>query len=77
MNFFLDCGINLLCIYDADERRKTIRSLSWQSVERSDIRHIKANLDTLLCDEEYESELHDHAIPSEPDQHRSSVSVKR
>lgn len=33
------------------------RSLSSQSVELSDLRHIKANLDTLLSDEEYKADL--------------------
>ncbi len=75
--FFLDWGINLLCVYDAGDRRKTIRSLSQQSVERSDLRHIKTNLDTLLSDEEYENNLHNHAVPSEPNQHRSSEPIKR
>ena len=37
----------------------------------------KTNLDTLLSDEDYEADLHNHAIPSEPDQHRSCESVER
>jgi len=32
---------NLLCIYDAGDRRKTIWSLSQQSTELSNLRHIK------------------------------------
>lgn len=69
--------INLLCIYDVGDWCKTIRSLSQQSAELSNLRHIKTNLDTPLSDEEYEADLHNHAIPSEPDQHRSSESVAR
>ncbi len=76
-NSFSTEEINLLCIYDASDRRKTIRSLSQQSAERSALRHIKTNLDTLLSDEEYENDLHDHAVPSESDQHRSPESVER
>ncbi len=35
------------------------------------------NFDTLLSDEEYENNLHDHAVPSKSNQHRSSESVER
>ena len=76
-NAFSTGEINLLCIYDACDQCKTIRPLSQQSAELSDLRHMKANLDTLLSDEDYEADLHNHAIPSEPDQHRSSESVER
>ena len=76
-NAFSTEKINLLCIYDVVDRHKTIRSFSQQSTELSNLRHIKTNLDTLLSDEEYEADLHNHAIPSEPDQHRSSESVER
>ena len=69
--------INLLCIYDAGDRRKSIRSLSQQNAELSCLRHMKTNLDTLLSDEEYEADLPNHIVPSEPDQHRSSESVER
>ncbi len=37
----------------------------------------ETNLDPLLSDEGYENDLHDHAVPSEPDQHRSPESVER
>ena len=69
--------LNLPCIYDVGDWCKTIRSCSQQSTELSNLRHMKATLDTLLSDEEYEADLHNHAIPSEPDQHRSSESVER
>ena len=69
--------LNLPCIYDVGDWCKTIRSCSQQSTELSNLRHMKANLDTLLSDEGYENDLHDRAVPSEPDQHRSSESVER
>ena len=74
-NSFSTEEINLLCIYDAGDRCKTIRLLSQQNTELSNLRHIITNLDTLLSDEEYETDLPNHATPSEPDQHRSSESV--
>jgi len=76
-NTFSTEEINLLCIYDAGDRRKTIWLLSQQSAELSDLRHMKANLDPLLSDEEYEADLQNHAIPSKPDQHHSCESVER
>lgn len=69
--------INLLCIQDASDRRKTIRLLSQQNTELSDLRHIKTHLNILLSDEEYEADLQNHTIPSEPDQHRICESVER
>ena len=69
--------LNLLCIHDVGDRRKTIRSFSQQSTELSNLRHMKANLDTHLSDEESEDDLHDRAVPSEPDQHHSCESVER
>lgn len=60
-----------------NQKREDSEALSQQSAELSDLRHIKTNLDTLLSDEEYENDLHDHAVPSEPDQHRSPKSVER
>ena len=76
-NSFSTEKIKLLCIYDACDQCKTIRPISQQSAELSDLHHIKTNLDTLLSDEEYEADLPNHIIPSEPDQHRSSESVER
>ncbi len=38
---------------------------------------IETNLDALLSDAEYENDLHDHAVPSEPGQHRNSESMER
>ncbi len=60
-----------------NQKREDSEDLSQQSAELSDLRHIKTNLDTLLSDEGYENDLHDHAVPSEPDQHRSPKSVER
>lgn len=60
-----------------NQKREDGEALSQQNAELSDLRHIKTNLDTLLSDEEYEADLHGYAVPSEPDQHRSSESVER
>lgn len=68
-------SFNILCIYDVGDQCKTIRSFSQQSAELSNLRHIKTDLNTLLSDEAYETDLHNHATPSEHDQHRSSESV--
>ena len=76
-NAFSTEVINLLCSYNVGDQFKNIRSLSQQSMELSDLRHIKIDLNTLSSDKEYEADLPNHAIPSEPDQHRSSESVER
>lgn len=60
-----------------NQKREDSEVLSQHNTELRDLRHIKTNLDTLLSDEDYEADLHNHAIPSEPDQHRSCESVER
>lgn len=60
-----------------NQKREDSEALSQQNTELRDLRHIKTNLDTLLSDEEYEADLPNHTIPSEPDQHRSCESVER
>ena len=59
------------------QKRKTGEEVSRLNEELKNLRHIKSNMDTLLDDECYESDRHDHNENNAPERDRHADSKDR